>query len=99
MAWSTGTISDAFSEQRRADADPSLHGVRLEISYLHYDGVDWHAYTYAWQDDWSDAGNLVPARMVRKEKLSNAQREHHLAISESQSVHVALPRQSVGDMP
>ena len=31
-----------------------------------YDGVDWHAYTYAWRDDQSDA-DLVPADGAEKE--------------------------------
>jgi putative heme-binding domain-containing protein len=38
----------------------SLSGRRLETQLLHYDGVDWYAYTYAWRDDQTDA-DLVPA--------------------------------------
>ena len=38
----------------------SLAGRRLETQLLHYDGVDWRAYTFAWRDDLSDA-DLVPA--------------------------------------
>src|SRR5262249_32524680 len=33
----------------------SLAGRRLETQLLHYDGVDWRAYTFAWRDDQSDA--------------------------------------------
>src|SRR5262249_46042737 len=33
---------------------------RLETQILHCDGEDWHAYTFAWRDDQSDA-DLVPA--------------------------------------
>jgi putative heme-binding domain-containing protein len=38
----------------------ALAGRRLETQLLHYDGVDWNAYTYAWRDDQTDA-DLVPA--------------------------------------
>jgi putative heme-binding domain-containing protein len=38
----------------------SLAGRRLETQLLHYDGVDWYAYTYAWRDTQTDA-DLVPA--------------------------------------
>src|SRR3954452_21895381 len=38
----------------------SLAGKRLETQLLHYDGVDWRFYTFAWRDDQSDA-DLVPA--------------------------------------
>ena len=37
----------------------SLAGRRVETQLLHYDGVDWRGYTYAWRDDQSD-GDLVP---------------------------------------
>jgi putative heme-binding domain-containing protein len=33
---------------------------------LHYDGLDWRAYTYAWRDDQTDA-NLVPADGAEQE--------------------------------
>ncbi len=39
---------------------------RLETQILHFDGVDWHAYTFAWRDDQSDA-DLVPAEGAEKE--------------------------------
>ncbi|QDV38224.1 Soluble aldose sugar dehydrogenase YliI precursor [Tautonia plasticadhaerens] len=38
----------------------SLGGRRLETQLLHYDGVDWRAYTFAWRSDQSDA-DLVPS--------------------------------------
>jgi putative heme-binding domain-containing protein len=44
----------------------SLAGRRLETQLLHYDGLDWRAYTYAWRDDQSDA-DLVPADGAEKE--------------------------------
>jgi putative heme-binding domain-containing protein len=47
----------------------SLAGRRLETQLLHYDGVDWRAYTYAWRDDQSDA-DLVPAEGAEKELRS-----------------------------
>jgi putative heme-binding domain-containing protein len=44
----------------------SLGARRLETQMLHYDGVDWRAYTYAWRDDQSDA-DLVPGDGAEKE--------------------------------
>ncbi len=44
----------------------SLAGRRLETQLLHYDGVDWSAYSYAWRDDQADA-DLVPADGAEKE--------------------------------
>ncbi|MFO0889509.1 MAG: PQQ-dependent sugar dehydrogenase, partial [Isosphaeraceae bacterium] len=44
----------------------SRGGRRLETQLLHYDGVDWHAYSFAWRDDQSDA-ELVPAAGAEKE--------------------------------
>jgi putative heme-binding domain-containing protein len=44
----------------------SLGGRRLDTQILHFDGVDWHAYTFAWRDDQSDA-DLVPADGAEKE--------------------------------
>jgi putative heme-binding domain-containing protein len=38
----------------------SLDARRLETQILHFDGVDWHAYAFAWRDDQADA-DLVPA--------------------------------------
>ena len=44
----------------------SLGSTRLETQLLHYDGLDWRPYTYAWRDDQSDA-DLVPADGAEKE--------------------------------
>ncbi|HVS38299.1 MAG TPA: hypothetical protein VMS17_22265, partial [Gemmataceae bacterium] len=44
----------------------SLGGTRLETQLLHFDGLDWRAYTYAWRDDQTDA-DLVPADGGEKE--------------------------------
>ncbi len=38
----------------------SLGGRRLETQLLHFEGVDWRPYTFAWRDDQSDA-DLVAA--------------------------------------
>lgn len=37
-----------------------LGAKRIETQLLHYDGLDWRPYTYAWRDDQTDA-DLVPA--------------------------------------
>ena len=39
---------------------------RVETQMLHYDGMDWRGYTYAWRDDQTDA-DLVPAEGGEKE--------------------------------
>jgi putative heme-binding domain-containing protein len=44
----------------------SLGPVRLETQLLHFDGVDWHPYTFAWRDDQADA-DLVAADGAEKE--------------------------------
>jgi putative heme-binding domain-containing protein len=44
----------------------SLAGRRVETQLLHYDGVDWRGYTYAWRDDQADA-DLVAADGDEKE--------------------------------
>jgi putative heme-binding domain-containing protein len=44
----------------------SLGGRRLETQLLHFDGLDWRGYTYAWRDDQTDA-DLVPADGAEKE--------------------------------
>ena len=38
---------------------------RVETQLLHFDGEDWHPYSYAWRDDQSDA-DLVPADGTEK---------------------------------
>src|SRR5205823_746746 len=44
----------------------SLAGRRLETQLLHYDGMDWRGYAFAWRDDQTDA-DLVPADGAEKE--------------------------------
>ncbi|MEX2142549.1 MAG: hypothetical protein WD894_25065, partial [Pirellulales bacterium] len=50
----------------------SWGGKRLETQLLHYDGMDWRAYTYAWRDDQTDA-DLVPADGAEKEVTDGKQ--------------------------
>jgi putative heme-binding domain-containing protein len=38
----------------------SLGGRRVETQLLHYEGIDWRPYTFAWRDDQTDA-DLLPA--------------------------------------
>jgi putative heme-binding domain-containing protein len=38
---------------------------RIETQLLHFDGEDWHGYSYAWRDDQTDA-DLVPADGAEK---------------------------------
>src|SRR5205807_7112170 len=53
----------------------SLNGRRLETQLLHFDGIDWHAYSFAWRDDRTDA-DLVPSDGAEKEVPdSSASRE------------------------
>ena len=44
----------------------SLAGRRVETQLLHYDGVDWRGYTFAWRDDQADA-DLVADDGAEKE--------------------------------
>jgi putative heme-binding domain-containing protein len=44
----------------------ALHGKRIETQLLHFDGVDWRGYSFAWRDDQSDA-DIVPADGAEKE--------------------------------
>ncbi len=50
----------------------SLGGRRVETQLLHFEGVDWNPYTYAWRDDQSDA-DLVPADGGEKEVRNGTQ--------------------------
>ena len=74
----------------------SLAGRRLETQLLHYDGVDWHAYTFAWRDDQADA-DLVPADGAEKE-VQRWEAEARVAVPQPQPVHV-VPQQLVGIRP
>ena len=71
----------------------SLGRRRIETQLLHFDGIDWHAYTFAWRDDQSDA-DLVPADGAEKE-LSAATRIALWQFHEPKPVHV-VPQQLVG---
>lgn len=45
----------------RSDAAPGgMIQPWFETQVLHYDGEDWHGYTYAWRDDQSDADLVAP---------------------------------------
>ncbi len=44
----------------------SLAGHRVETQLLHFDGVDWRAYSFAWREDQTDA-DLVPAEGLEKQ--------------------------------
>ena len=73
----------------------SLGGRRLETQILHFDGVDWRAYTFAWRDDQTDA-DLVPADGAEKEvRDGRSDEEARLAVPQPQPVHV-VPQQPVG---
>ena len=74
----------------------SLAGRRLETQLLHYDGVDWYAYTYAWRDDQADA-DLVPADGAEKE-VHDGERKRAVAVPQPQPVHV-VPQHLVGVSP
>ncbi len=51
----------------------SLSARRVETQILHFDGVDWHPYTFAWRDDQTDA-DLVPAEGLEKEAPDGEQK-------------------------
>jgi len=66
----------------------SLGSRRLETQLMHYDGMDWRAYTFAWRDDQTDA-DLVPADGAEIEvpdptPLGNAPKRHWQFHSRSQ---------------
>ncbi|MEZ6080680.1 MAG: PQQ-dependent sugar dehydrogenase [Pirellulaceae bacterium] len=44
----------------------SLRGRRIETQLLHFDGVEWRGYSFAWNDDQTDA-ELVPADGAERE--------------------------------
>jgi len=51
----------------------SLGGRRVETQILHFEGVDWRPYTFAWRDDQADA-DLVPAEGAEQEVSDGAQK-------------------------
>jgi putative heme-binding domain-containing protein len=52
----------------------SLDGRRMETQLLHFDGVDWRPYTFAWRPDQSDA-DLIPADGAEKELRDGKQNQ------------------------
>jgi putative heme-binding domain-containing protein len=78
----------------------SLGGQRLETQVLHFDGVDWQPYTYAWRDDQSDA-DLVPADGSEKEVSLGGQKRLWQFHSRSQcrSCHSPWSEYALGFQP
>jgi putative heme-binding domain-containing protein len=54
------------TDPARQAGKPAPRARRVETQLLHYDGVDWRGYTFAWRDDQTDA-DLVPADGAEKE--------------------------------
>lgn len=82
----------------------SLGERRLETQILHFDGVDWHPYTFAWRDDQTDA-DLVPAdgaekELVRQPGISDLRRvwQFH-SRSQCMSCHSSWSEYSLGFQP
>jgi putative heme-binding domain-containing protein len=78
----------------------SLGGRRLETQLLHFDGLDWHPYTYAWRDDQRDA-DLVPADGSEKEVRDGKQKRVWQFQSRSQclSCHSAWSEYALAFQP
>ena len=55
----------------------------IETQLLHYDGLDWRPYTYAWRDDQTDA-DLVPADGAEQEGTAGKQKRYWQFQSRSQ---------------
>jgi putative heme-binding domain-containing protein len=49
----------------------SLVGRKMETQILHFDGLDWQPYTYAWRDDQSDADLVASDGAEREMSLGN----------------------------
>ena len=64
----------------------SLGKRRVETQILHFDGLDWNGYTFAWRDDQSDA-DLVPADGGEKE-LPDGKINARLAVPQPHPMHV-----------
>jgi putative heme-binding domain-containing protein len=66
----------------------SLGDKRVETQMLHYDGLDWRAYTYAWRDDQTDA-DLVPAEGAEQEVFDGQRKRvwQYLSRSQCMSCH------------
>jgi putative heme-binding domain-containing protein len=78
----------------------SLAGRRLETQLLHFDGIDWHAYTYAWRDDQADA-DLVPSDGGEKEVSDGKGKREWAFHSRSQcmSCHSSWSEYALGFQP
>jgi putative heme-binding domain-containing protein len=78
----------------------SLDGRRIETQLLHFDGVDWHPYTFAWRDDQTDA-DLVPADGSEKEVPEGKQKRIWQFQSRSQcmSCHTSWSEYALGFQP
>jgi putative heme-binding domain-containing protein len=78
----------------------SLAGRRLETQILHFDGVDWHAYTFAWRDDQTDA-DLVGADGLEKDVPDGKQKRTWQFHSRSQcmSCHSCWSEYALGFQP
>ena len=61
----------------------TLDGKRIETQLLHFEGVDWRPYTFAWRDDQTDA-DLVPADGSEKEVSDGKQKRVWQFLSRSQ---------------
>src|SRR4029079_1490019 len=78
----------------------SLGPTRVETQLLHYDGVDWRAYTYAWRDDQADA-DLVPADGAERELRIGGRNRVWQFLSRSQcmSCHSNQSEYALGFIP
>jgi putative heme-binding domain-containing protein len=78
----------------------SQAGRRVETQVLHFDGVDWHAYTFAWRDDQTDA-DLVGADGFEKEVPAGKQKRLWQFHSRSQcmSCHSCWSEYALGFQP
>ena len=50
---------------------------RIETQLLHFDGVDWHAYSYRWNEDQSDASLVPPGGEETVLKINESGRPPH----------------------
>ena len=78
----------------------SLGERRVETQILHFDGIDWRAYTYAWRDDQSNA-DLVPADGGEKELIDGKDKRIWQFHSRSQcmSCHSSWSEYALGFQP
>src|SRR5205807_2142547 len=78
----------------------SLGALRLETQLLHFDGVDWHPYTFSWRDDQAEA-ELVPPDGAEKEVRDGKQQRMWQLHSRSQcmSCHNSWSEYALGFQP